>query len=701
MTRCQLREVGQVQGVGFRPYVVRVARSLRLVGSVRNAGDGVWIDAQGVGLSALERALREAPEPIEAHVAERREVPHDATLDDFVIVSSTHTPGQLPTLPPDRATCAACQAEHDDPADRRHGYGLISCVACGPRYSLAGAPPFDRVRTAMAAFPLCEACQREVDDPDDRRFHAQVVACPACGPRVSMSPERAAASLRAGRIVAVKGASGFQLLCDAGDAEVVRRVRARKRRPDKPLAVMSLDAPLQGPEAPILLGEGPPGLAPEVGRGVTDTGWMGPPTAVHRQILRAFGGPVVCTSANRSGEPLATEAHELQGLADDVVDHDRAVWRPADDSVVRRIAGEVLVLRRARGHAPRPLPLGRSGAPLLAFGADLTSSPAVAVGDQAVLSPHLGALGSRPRQARYEAELSSLLEVYGVEPEQLVCDAHPDLVSTRTAEDWAAERGVKLLRVHHHHAHVAAVCAEHGLDEPVLGLAWDGVGFGADGTTWGGEVLQVHGAACERVAHLRPFPLLGGDAATREPGRVALALLSAAGLPADETGRALHPRAEVLWRWLRAEAEAPACTSMGRLFDGFAALLGGPLTPTWQAQGAVYLQDLARRHGPAAPFPLDDQTPGDWRPWVRAALREPPERAAARVHATIVAWAMRVTEDWEGPVVLSGGCFQNPLLAEGVMDGLVARGQHAWLPRQVPPGDGGIALGQAWVARRM
>lgn len=700
MTRRRLRVIGQVQGVGFRPWVVRTARALGLHGTVCNAGDGVWIDVQGIDPRRIETALAAAPRPIEAVVVERLSADVDPALVGFHIVPSRHTPGQLPTLPPDRAPCPACLAEHDDPDDRRYGYALISCVACGPRYSLAGPPPFDRERTAMAAFPLCPACLAEQEDPDDRRFHAQVMACATCGPRLSVPVDAAVEVLRNGGIVAVKGSSGFQLLCDARRSDTVTELRRRKRRPHKPLAVMTLDAPLQGPEAPICLGPGPEGLAEAVAFGLRDTGWMSPSTAVHLQLLRAFDGPLVCTSANASGEPLATEAHQVEGLCDLVLDHDRPIWRAADDSVVRELAGKVRVLRRARGHAPRPLPLGRIGAPLLAFGADLKSCVAVAIGDQAILSPHVGALGSKPMLDRYEAELASLLEVYGVHPEQLVCDAHPDLVSTRVAEAWAERLGLPLQRVFHHHAHVGAVCAEHGVDVPVLGLAWDGVGYGNDGTTWGGEVLRVDGAHCERVGHLRPFPLLGGDTATREPGRVALALLHAAGLPPDAARRPLHPRADALWAWLDGDVSAPPCSSMGRLFDGFGALLGLPLAPTWEAQVAVALQDLARDHGPAEPWPLADD-PGDWRPWVAAAVAEPsPTRAAARFHATLAAWAARATDGFDGPVVLAGGCFQNPVLVEGVLAALHPRGQRVLLPHRVPPGDGGIPFGQAWVARR-
>ncbi len=680
-------------GGASRPGGVPTPRPRAPCVGVRNASDGVWIDVQG-DVDALVAALDAAPPPIEATVVERIDT-EPADLEGFVLLDSVLTGPARPTLPPDRAPCADCLAEHDDPADRRFGYGLVSCVACGPRYSLAGAPPFDRARTAMAAFPLCPACEAEVHDAHDRRFHAQVVACPICGPRVSVPVDEAVRTLRSGGIVAVKGSSGFQLLCDARRSDAVAELRRRKGRPDKPLAVMSLDAPLQGPEAPIRLGEGPPGLAPEVS-GVAEVGWMGPPTAVHLQLLRAFGGPVVCTSANRSGEPLASDARQLGDLADLVVDHDRPVWRAADDSVVREMAGAVRVLRRARGYAPRPLPLGRGGAPLLAFGADLTSCVALAVHDRAVLSPHLGRLGSRPMLDRYEAELDSLLHVYGAAPEALVCDAHPDLVSTRVAEAWAQRHGVPLLRVHHHHAHIAAVCAEHGEEGPVVGLAWDGVGLGPDGTTWGGEVLRVDGASCERLAHLRPFPLLGGDVATREPGRIALALLHDAGRPLRAE---LHPAADVLWRWL--DHAEPTCTSMGRLFDGFAALLGLPLAPTWEAQLAIALQDLARAHGPAPSWPLDPRDPGDWRGWVEAAAgEEPVERKAARFHATLVAWAARVTEQVGLPVVLAGGCFQNPVLVEGIVAALAARGQRVLLAREVPPGDGGVPLGQLWVARR-
>ena len=691
---------GQVQGVGVRPWVLRTARALGLTGWVHNASDGVWIEVQGQACDDIEGALGEAPPPIEAVVVYAIDIAEVAEEASFVIRPSEDAPHARPTLPPDLATCDACLAELDTPSARREGYELISCVACGPRYSLAGAPPFDRQRTAMAAFPLCEACQAEYDDPADRRFHAQVTACPRCGPQLSMPVTTAAEWLRGGRIVAIKGSSGFQLLCDAGNEAVVRRLRQLKRRPHKPLAVMTLDAPLRGSECPILLCRPPDTLvlAPSVRCGVAEVGWMGPPTAVHLQLLRAFGGPLVCTSANVSGEPLARVASRVDGLCDAVLDHDRPIWRAADDSVVREVAGEVRVMRRARGYAPRPLPLGADGPPLLALGADLKSAVALGLGDQALLSPHLGSLGSRPMMRRLRAEIASLLEVYDAEPQQVVCDAHPDLISTRVAEELAARWAVPLVRVHHHHAHIAAVCAEHGLDEPVLGLAWDGVGLGDDGGVWGGELLHVHGGRCERRAHLHPFALLGGDAAAREPARVALALLHGAGIGSADAAAALHPHGAELWSML---PQSPRrCTSMGRLFDGIAVLAGVPAEVSWEAQLPLALQQAAVSHGPAEPWPLASDDPLDWRPWVRAlvANQEPLERIAARFHATLIAALVQLVEGSDQRVVLGGGCFQNPLLVEGAVHHLGAR---VVLPRRVPPGDAGIALGQAWIARRL
>ncbi len=667
MKRRRLLVRGTVQGVGFRPWVARTARALGLAGSVRNTADGVSIELQG-DVDAFVADLAEAPPPIDARIVS--DEPLEA-LDDagFVIVDSDLDGARRPSLPPDLATCDACLRELADPSDRRFGYALISCAACGPRYSLAGPPPFDRERTAMARFPHCPACAAEHEDPTDRRYHAQVSACAACGPTLSMSIPDAAAVIRRGGILAVKGASGFQLLCDARDEAAVQRLRALKGRPDKPLAVLAFGAPDGGgPDAPIVLCDAALELAPSVLRGARQVGWMRPPTAVHHLLLQALDGPLVCTSANRSGEPLAAEASEVQGLCDAVLDHDRAIWR-----------------------APRPLPLGGDGPTLLAVGADLKSAVTLALGDEALMSPHLGTLGPRRVLELLEREIESLCTVYDARPDGIVCDAHPDLVSSWVARSLSRRWGVPLRRVHHHHAHIAAVCAEHGVDGPVIGFAWDGVGLGPDGGVWGGEVLRVDGASCERLAHLAPFALPGGDACARDPARVALALRHAAGLPLDPD---LHPHAAQLWRWL--DRAPRTCTSMGRLLDGLAVLAGLPSRVTFEAQLPIALMEAA---GPSvAPWPLAE-APLDWRPWIRALVeaREPLPVVARRVHETLIAALVTISARSREPIALGGGCFQNRLLVEGAAHHL---GDRLVLAERVPPGDGGLSYGQAWIARR-
>ncbi|MCB9678938.1 MAG: carbamoyltransferase HypF [Alphaproteobacteria bacterium] len=720
MMRLRARIVGQVQGVGFRPWVARRAALLGVDGWVRNGPDGVWLEAEGPAAEALLAEVSEAPRPIDAVVAEVIEVPERGE-PGFRIAASAAEGAAVPTLPPDLATCAACLEEVGDPASRRYGYLLLSCAACGPRASIAAGPPFDRDRTAMRAFPLCDACLAEYRDPLDRRFHAQATACPDCGPHLSMPLDTAAAVVRGGGILAVQGLSGFQLVCDALDEAVVQRVRAVKRRPDKPLAVMVLHAPpgltptetaaLHGPEAPVVVARRratDPALAPSVLRDAGTVGWMLPSTALHGALLEAVGRPVVCTSANVSGEPLGASESEAGPLADATWSHDRPIWNRADDSVVREIGGAARVLRRARGYAPRPVPLGRSGPPLLAMGADLKSAVALGIDDRAVLSPYLGALGSRRMLERLEREVTALCEAWSA-PELVVRDAHPDLVSSIVGQALAAERGIEVRTVDHHHAHVGAVCAEHGLDRPVLAFAWDGVGLGPDGGIWGGETLFVDGARYERVGHLHPFALPGGDACAREPGRTALALLHAAGIDPKAAGvdpAALHPRADELWALL--DTVHPTCTAMGRLLDGLAVLAGvpealgrhGPFRTTFEGQLPIALEGLAGIRS-AKRYDLTDEWL-DWRPWVEQVVADrsagiPTAIVAARIHATLVGALVRSAGD-APDVVLCGGCFQNSLLVEGVMARLGPG--RVWLGERVPANDGGIALGQAWVARR-
>jgi len=743
---------GDVQGVGCRPYVVRCALRLGLSGWVRNTTDGVQIEVQGPAdrVRVLVEELRAAPAPIRVRTLRERELPEVPGQRGFLIGSSLEEGAPAPVIPPDLATCPDCLAEVLDPSARRAGYAFTTCTRCGPRYTIFQAFPFDRERTAMVAFPLCPACREEYEDPQDRRYHAQAVACADCGPQLrllgsDLEPLAAAiGSLRAGHIIALKGLGGFQLLCDARDEDAVQRLRRRKGRPAKPLALMfpSLEGLarachvdeveaglLRGATAPIVLlrPRATTSIAPSVHPGAPRIGAMLPTTPLHTLLLQRLGGPVVCTSGNRSEEPICTEGSEamerLGPIADLVVDHDRPVLRPVDDSVMRVIGGRPVPLRRARGQAPRPIPLPAEGPPILALGAHLKNTVGLALGAQAVLSPHVGDLDERLTVQRFEEAAAELCRGFGVHPVAIACDLHPDYRSTRHAEELAARYRVPLVRVQHHHAHVAAVVAEHELRGPVLGLAWDGTGHGSDGTAWGGEALLLPDVGSfERVATLRGFRLAGGDAAARQPARTALGLLSelegteaipGAAEALARIGGVLGERTlGLLQQMLATGTGSPITTAMGRLFDGVAFLAGLRGRCSYEAQAAIELEAAAERgleagEDRAYPLPCQPGAPmvADWRPTVIAVLRDRErgvdvERIAARFHLALAdLGAALAARHPRVPVALSGGCFQNGVLVCEVTQRILADGGVVHTPWQVPPNDGGLALGQLAVAR--
>ncbi|MCM2332747.1 MAG: carbamoyltransferase HypF, partial [Anaeromyxobacteraceae bacterium] len=530
---------GTVQGVGFRPFVYRLARALDLDGRVRNDARGVTVEAFGppAALDALERRLR-TDHPPAAAVATLASAPlPDEAVAGFEIVGSHGTAERRVALPPDLATCPACAAEIADPADRRFRYPFTNCTDCGPRFTIALGVPYDRPATTMAGFTMCPACAAEYADPGDRRFHAQPNACPACGPRLRLCrPDGlevageplalAAAALRAGAVLAVKGIGGFHLCCDASSEAAVATLRARKRREEKPLAVMVADlaaaralaepseaeaALLASVERPIVLcrRRAGAGLAAGVAPDGPLVGLMLPYAPLHHLLLAEAGAPLVMTSGNLSEEPIAFEDEEalrrLGAIADLFLLHDRPIASRCDDSVARVVAGRPLVMRRARGWVPRPvLTRRRFRAPLLAAGAQLKNAFCLARGDEATLGPHVGDLDNLETFAAYEEAVARLESFLDLRPELLACDLHPLYLSTRYARERAAREGLPLVEVQHHHAHAAAAMAEHGLDGPVLALAWDGTGLGSDGAAWGGELLLADAASFERLATLRP-----------------------------------------------------------------------------------------------------------------------------------------------------------------------------------------------------
>ena len=740
---------GIVQGVGFRPFVYRLAERLSLGGRVYNDETGVVIEVEGepAALDAFAAALTAAAPPL-ARITAVSSAPVPARGErDFRIVASAAHARRTTLISPDVAVCDECLAELWDPHDRRHRYPFINCTNCGPRYTIIADLPYDRPGTTMAPFVMCPACQAEYDDPRSRRFHAQPNACPACGPRLTLldaagapiataDPLAAAvARLRAGALVAVKGLGGFHLACDAAQGALVAELRRRKHRDEKPFAVMvphleearaiALPTPpeealLTCPERPIVLLARRPGapLADEVAPGNRRVGVMLPYTPVHHLLLHDVGGALVMTSANPSDEPIVRDNAEavrrLGGIADAFLVHDREILVRTDDSVVHHAAGRARHLRRSRGFVPVPVTLPLAGPSVLAVGGELKNTICLTRGAEAFLGQHIGDLENAPTYDFFEETITHLKKVLAVEPELVVHDAHPDYLSTK----WALTQDRPRLAVQHHHAHVLAGLAEHGRREPVIGLSMDGTGYGPDGTLWGGEVLVVDGTTAERVGHLAPLPLPGGERAIQEPWRMALTLLVHAGLAGDlaRLGRrwphADPAAAEKLAGLLARGHPFVRASGLGRLFDAVAALVGLRDVASFEGQAAMALEQAAAP-GDATPYPLplsrrpDDATPFviDPGPTARAIVQDldagvPTPTIAARFHAAVVeafvAAAVRVRDRTSlGTVILGGGVFQNRLLLEATLARLTAAGFTALAPALVPANDGGLALGQA------
>jgi hydrogenase maturation protein HypF len=738
---------GAVQGTGFRPFVYRLARALDLTGSIRNTPFGVLIHVEGdpLAIEAFRRRLpAEAPPAalLRSIEVEAADVLGEATF----AIADSDTAGELSVaVLPDLATCPDCVREVFDPADRRHGYPFLNCTACGPRLSIIEGLPYDRPRTAMKGFALCPDCRREYEDVGDRRFHAQPVACPACGPRLAWAEpgapacagdplELAALALEAGRIVALKGLGGYQLLVDARSEPAVARLRARKGREEKPFAVMfpTLDAVraaarlsdaeaawLTSAAAPILLLEmvARGVVADQVAPGLHTVGAMLPYSPVHHLLMARLGFPVVCTSGNFSEEPMAIDAAEaearLGAIADAFLHHDRPVVRPVDDSVARAVDGRLLVTRRARGFAPLPVPVSKSLPGVRAYGAHLKNAVAWAGGGQIVVTQHIGDLDhplSLAAQARAIADFERLFQL---RPMAVACDLHPDYATTRLAE----ASGLPVIRVQHHHAHVAALLAEHDADGEVLGVTWDGTGFGPDGTVWGGEFLRATRTGYRRLARLLPFTLPGGEAAARQPWRSAMgALYAVEGLGLWELDVPPVRRAaqwgDVLNTLLRSPTTVRT-SSVGRLVDAVSAILGLRQESTYEAHAAMLLEQAVAPTVDAYPFSLlerEGELPDapaleiDWRPALAAILADvkrgvTPSLVAGRFHRTLARMAASVAE-WAGipRVGLTGGCFQNAVLTQFTSDELRRRGFDVLTHSLVPPNDGGLAVGQALVA---
>ena len=766
--RTSVRVEGVVQGVGFRPFVYSLATRLGLAGWVGNDVDGVFAEVEGAAESVrnfLVLIEREAPPLARVErVTAQPITPNGAA--GFSIAPSDPTGRHRALVSADSATCADCLAELADPGDRRFGYPFINCTNCGPRFTIIRDVPYDRPLTTMAGFPMCADCAAEYHDPANRRFHAQPVCCPACGPRLRLLgaggsevagistptgdvPTGAAlagdalagdalagavGALRQGQVLAVKGLGGYHLAVDAGSQDAAARLRARKHREDKPFALMVADvaaarelcevdevagALLTSTRRPVVLLPRRPGapVADAIAPGNRQLGIMLPYTPLHHLLLRDFGGPIVLTSGNISDEPIAYQdadaLHRLDGIADAFLTHDRPIHMRADDSVVRSLRGREMLLRRSRGYAPEPLTLrGRFRRPVLGCGAELKSTFCLGTENRAILSQHIGDLENYETLRSFTEGIEHFRRLFDITPEVVAYDLHPEYLSTKYALELD---DVELVGVQHHHAHIASCLADNDEDGPVIGVAFDGTGFGTDGTLWGGEFLLADLAEFERAGHLAGVPMPGGAAAIRQPWRMAAAYLDAAypnGLPNALAVAARNPRAwpDVL-AMARRGVNAPVTSSAGRLFDAVAALLGVRDAINYEGQAAVELEQLAdpaeRAEYPAA---ISEGSPllvagADL---VRAAAEDllagvPPEVIAARLHNGVAAMISRAClllreRSGLGTVALSGGVFQNLLLLNAAVQLLEHDGFQVLTHTRVPPNDGGISLGQAAVA---
>jgi hydrogenase maturation protein HypF len=760
--RVGARVGGTVQGVGFRPFVFRLAAELALAGFVRNDELGVALEVEGAPEQVeefLRRLRAEAPPLAAIEALEPRELePRDER--GFRILDSAAGATARAPVAPDVATCPACLAELFDPADRRFRYPFLNCTECGPRFTIVRAVPYDRATTTMAGFEMCARCRAEYEDPADRRFHAQPNACPECGPRARLldpggaplasdahrdAIAAAAALLAEGAIVAVKGVGGYHLACRAADAAAVATLRARKRREAKPFALLAADLAaarelielsgagerlLGGRERPIVLTPRRPdaAVADAVAPGCADLGLMLPHSPLHHLLAADAGEPLVLTSGNVAEEPIAYRDEDalrrLAPLADAFLLHDRPIHARAEDSVVRSLGAEpvaaALMLRRARGYAPAPLPLAPPAArSLLACGAELKSTFCLAAGSRCWLGPHVGDLRHYEALRSFGEGVGHFERLFSIAPELVAHDLHPDYLSTR----YALEReGVETVAVQHHHAHLAACLAEHGVAEPAVGAIFDGAGYGSDGAVWGGEILAGDCTGFSRAGMLRPLRLPGGDAAAREPWRMACAWLAAAlEEPVPPLPAALVDRVAARdWEAVAALAAAPSSpqtTSAGRLFDAVAALCGLRERIAFEGQAAIELEAAARSDERVAyRFDLVEREGPDGAPALVLDPRETLRRiladltagtgvgeVSARFHnglaaATAAACAAAAEANGLDLVVLSGGVFQNRLLLLRTAECLRAAGLRVLIPQRLPPNDGGISYGQAAVA---
>ena len=739
---------GVVQGVGFRPFIYRLALRYGITGNIRNTGDGVYIEAYGdrKRLAAFVQAIKQEAPPL-------------AVIEDIFIQPLNGPPPRLFTvldsqashkatrIPPDVATCPTCLKELFDPRDRRYRYPFINCTDCGPRFSVIEDLPYDRGNTTMRVFPMCSACLQEYSDPAQRRFHAETNACPQCGPQIWLVDssgkrlsgadplKQALRALKEGKILALRGLGGFHLAVDASNEGAIRQLRARKKRPRKPLAIMvpnlettsrlvhlstaEKEALISFRRPIVLARQKSSVLAPSLAPGLKQLGLMLPYTPLHHLLLREGGfTALVMTSGNPSGEPLCYRNEEalkrLKGVADFFLLHDREIVLGIDDSVVKEVGGKIRLIRRARGFVPEPLPFPAGSPNVLAVGPLLKNTFCLTREKEAFVSQHLGDLDNLETEGFFRKTLKHFQRLLGVTPDLIACDLHPGYLSSSLAEELANKYACPLIKVPHHVAHAAAVMGEFALKK-ALALALDGLGLGPDGSLWGGEILLVEQGRFERLAYLRPVPQPGGDAASKEPWRMALAYLYVS-LGEQALDRAqelfsppLSPNVvKTVWQMLKKGLNSPLSSACGRLFDACAALLGLCLQNSFEGEAPMLLESLAQESSRLYPLPLQGKIL-DTRPLITSLIKDldndvPKEEMAYAVHRSLAqgfAEALFSLSKRTGvrQVVLSGGCFQNALLTQLIMDYLNDRGLTAYLPEKLPVNDGGLAYGQAlWAA---
>ena len=728
MQRLRITLRGAVQGVGFRPFVYRLATEMSLTGWVLNSSAGLVVEVEGPTeqLNRFEQRLEQ--ERPRASVVSVREsawlVAEGAT--HFEIRASDHDSGKTVDVLPDLATCSDCREELFDPENRRFEYPFTNCTNCGPRYTIVVDIPYDRPHTSMRDFVFCPRCREEYENPANRRFHAQPNACPVCGPRLDGTLGDTVEALRQGKIVALKGIGGFQLLVDARNPEAVARLRERKHREEKPFALMmpSLEVVrtycevspaevelLESQAAPIVLLQPKPGtdIAANVAHCSPYLGVMLPYSPLHHLLMEECRFPLIATSGNRSDDPIAIANDEaavrLKDIADHFLMHNRPIVRACDDSVVRLTRGRAGILRRARGYAPLGIHISQSLPPVLAVGGHLKNTVAIGVGQDVFLSQHIGDLETLEARAAFEKAIYDLCRLYSFKPEVVACDLHPDYASSH----WAEKSGLPLVRIQHHQAHVAACAAEHNVQGAYLGISWDGTGYGLDGAIWGGEFFHVEGGQFQRIAHLRSFGLPGGDAAVREGWRSAASLMvevfgSQPALPDVGTQSPGKPRldeAKVRYMLERGINVIPT-TSVGRLFDAVACISGVARQNHFEGQAAMLLENEIGLLRTEEAYALPG---GDWGPLISALMADkvagvPVPRIAARFHNGLVEWILEVAASSKlKEIVLSGGVFQNRYLTERAATLLESRGFVVHTHQRVPPNDGGIALGQAVMSK--